>query len=165
MEGIRAILTHVVERVQNDYEIEARVTKRYPLVIKSETEDDFYTNTKALIKFSVVSWIQRIIQPYIILQLNDGRAAIIREACQLIKWISQEYPEEFSEMQSQRAALLGGGNGVQYLRADALPKLASSSNKVLQELGHQNIRHILERCPPFDDIAVHLAPFTSSRMV
>ena len=81
MEGIRAILTHVVERVQNDYEIEARVTKRYPLVIKSETEDDFYTNTKALIKFSVVSWIQRIIQPYIILQLNDGRAAIIREAC------------------------------------------------------------------------------------
>jgi len=102
--------------------------------------------------------MQRIIQPFLVLQLHDLRTSVVKETCGLIVWIAQEFPEEFSqECQSLRQQpmnpktanphLMSGGNGVNYFKDDAIPKLLTSANKVLQELGHQSIKGILEGGP------------------
>ena len=47
------------------------------------------------IKFCVVSWMLRIIQPFLITQLSDLRISVVREACLIILWMARQFPVEF----------------------------------------------------------------------
>ena len=57
----------------------------------------------------------------------------------------------------------GGGNGVKYFGSEALPKLIGSGNKLLQDLGHQTIREMLEHTPQISKVIQHLISFVSSK--
>lgn len=116
--------------------------------------------------------MQRIIQPFIILQLTDLRTTVVREACALVLWLCKEFPEEFStsavqgtaaQQRSKSVQISGGGNGVKYFQSDAIPKLIASGNKLLQDLGHQTIREILEHRPQIQRVIQHLIPFVNSK--
>lgn len=120
-------------------------------------------NSKKEMLFGIMSWIQRILQSFLILQLQDTRTSIVRETCAIITWMSCEFPEEFSTQISATDNLLGGGNGVRYFASDAIPKLISSGNKLLADLGHQTIRIILENSPPIETVEHHLIPFVNSK--
>jgi len=50
---------------------------------------------RTLIRFHVVSCMQRIVQPVLVKQLNDLRTSVAKEACSLVVWLSMEYPQEF----------------------------------------------------------------------
>lgn len=96
-------------------------------------------NDKQAICDIAVSTLQRLIQPVILVQIHDLRTSVAKEACQLIIWISQEYPSEFVVAATKSAYTtadgnmpsLNGGNGVRYFRDDGLPKLISSGNKLI----------------------------------
>lgn len=97
------------------------------------------------IQYHIISWMQRILQPLLLLQLSDSKTAVVKETCMIILWIKKEFPDEFAkeyrpEVQQKRPPHkqnLGGGNGGKYLDADALPKLiCSTGNKNVQELGN-----------------------------
>ena len=89
-----------------------------------------------MIQHDVISWIQRIIQPFIILQLTDTRTSVMRDACALIQWIAQEFPEEFAKSCNTQSKSLSGGNGIKYFKADAVPRLIIGGNKLMQDIGH-----------------------------
>lgn len=73
--------------------------------------------------------------------------------------MSSEFPEEFSTVSSPTTPILGGGNGVKYFQAEALPKLITSGNKLLVDLGHQTIRLILEKSHAIETLEHHLIPY------
>lgn len=58
---------------------------------------------------------------------------------------------------------MGGGNGIRVFKEDALPKLVSSGNKHLQDLGHQTMQEIIEHNPPIQNIMPHLASLINSK--
>ena len=61
-------------------------------------------------------------------------------------------------------ALLGG-NGVGYLKDDALPRLLQTGNKLFQELGHLTIKELLSESASstMDKLIQHLCPLLNSR--
>ena len=116
------------------------------------------------ISFNVISWLQRIIQPFFILQLSDLRIAIVKETCFMIVWLAKKFPKDFAfENNRQSDNFLGGGNGVKYLRDDALPRLIICGTKQLQEIGHKTIKDILETSIMIDKIIHYLAPLVNSK--
>lgn len=60
------------------------------------------------IQYHIISWMQRILQPLLILQLSDTKNAVVKETCMIILWIKKEFPDEFAreyrpEIQAKRA--------------------------------------------------------------
>ena len=49
---------------------------------------------------------------------------------------------------NQPQTIVMGGNGVRYFKDDAIPKLIASGNKLMQDLGHQTMKEIIESTPP-----------------
>lgn len=107
--------------------------------------------------------MQRIIQPFLILQLHDTRPSVVKETCQLIVWISKQYPAEFCLDSSSKEK--GGGNGVKYFKHDTLPRLITSGNKLMQDLGHCTMCEILDGGPLIPKLMFYLIPFVNSKHV
>lgn len=125
-------------------------------------------STRRFILHDVISWIQRLLQPFIILQLTDLRTSVMRDACSLIHWMAQEFPEEFAKTCSSSghgSRSLSGGNGIKYFRSDALPKLIIGGTKLMQDIGHQTILSILELGVLPKDIVYHLACFAKCKTI
>lgn len=52
---------------------------------------------------------------------------------------------------------------MRFFREDALPKLITSGNKILQDLGHQTMQELIETCPPIQNIIPHMAALIISK--
>ena len=65
---------------------------------------------------------------------------------------------------SAEVKFLLGGNGIGYLKEDALPKLLQTSNKLFQELGHLTIKELLgfSRSTSMDKLILYLSPLLNS---
>lgn len=53
-------------------------------------------------------------------------------------WLSKEFPTSFgaSTINLEDGSIAPGGNGVRYLRDDALFKVINNGNKTLSDIGH-----------------------------
>ena len=49
-------------------------------------------------KVQAISFLQRLLQNEIIIQLTDLRSSVAKEACEVIKWMAVEFPREFSQV-------------------------------------------------------------------
>lgn len=93
------------------------------------------------------------------------RTSIIRDACSLIQWIAQEFPEEFIKSGNSQGKTLSGGNGIKYFKADAVPRLIIGGTKLMQDIGHQTILGILEGGILPRDIAYHLVSYARCKTI
>ena len=75
---------------------------------------------------------------------------MVKETCLLIVWMSKQFPGEFcSECQGSKDSktAAGGGNGHKYFESEALPKVLTQGNKMIQDLGHCAICEMLDGSP------------------
>ena len=49
-------------------------------------------------KVAAISFLQRLLQNEIVIQLNDSRSSVAKEACEVIKSMALEFPREFSQI-------------------------------------------------------------------
>ena len=75
--------------------------------------------------------------------------------------MSKEFPQEFALDNTSK--FQGGGNGVKYFKVDSLPKLITSGNKIMQDIGHVTICEILEGAPIIQKLIHHLIPNINSK--